>query len=40
MMLFPGGVQGRPLLFDGDNHPKPVFKAVIGTAAEVGSKSP
>jgi endo-1,4-beta-xylanase len=32
--------QGRPLLFDGDNNPKPAFKAVIGTAAEFLSKSP
>lgn len=30
--------QGRPLLFDGDNKPKPAFEAVINTAAE--KKSP
>lgn len=26
--------QGKPLLFDGDNHPKPAFQAVIETAAK------
>jgi endo-1,4-beta-xylanase len=25
--------RGRPLLFDGDDHPKPAFDAVIGVAA-------
>ena len=32
--------RGKPLLFDGDNQPKPAFHAVIRTAAESGEKSP
>jgi endo-1,4-beta-xylanase len=32
--------QGRPLLFDGDNQPKPAFHEVIRTAAEIRPESP
>ncbi|MEW6156353.1 MAG: endo-1,4-beta-xylanase [Verrucomicrobiota bacterium] len=32
--------QGRPLLFDGENKPKPAFESVIRTAAEIRPKSP
>lgn len=32
--------QGRPLLFDGDNLPKPAFHGVIRTATEIPPKSP
>ena len=32
--------QGRPLLFDGENRPKPAFHAVIRTAGENAAKSP
>jgi endo-1,4-beta-xylanase len=32
--------QGRPLLFDGENKPKPAFQAVIRTAAEIRPESP
>jgi endo-1,4-beta-xylanase len=31
---------GNPLLFDGDNKPKPAFDAVIGVAKSAEAKSP